>query len=151
MAYSRKRCVYHFTSPARLPGCPLVIDPTGLYFRPEGDGFLCGLAPPEAEDPECFDFDVPLEAFEEQLWPLLAHRVPGFERDLLTRCDDAQLIATDSSVRNRNHLTQTYTIVSVKGGEGGTKRETRQSCLHVVEIEHLFHLVLLAIACCNQQ
>lgn len=76
---SRKRCVYHFTSPAELEACPLVIDPTGLYFRPEGDGFLCGLAPPEHQDPECWDFEVPLQAFEEQLWPLLAHRVPGFE------------------------------------------------------------------------
>ena len=76
---ARKRCVYHFTSPARAPGCPLVIDPTGLYFRPEGDGFLCGMAPPEHEDPESDDFDVPLEVFEQQLWPLLAHRVPGFE------------------------------------------------------------------------
>ena len=76
---SRKRCVFHFTSPAVLPACPLVIDPTGLYFRPEGDGFLCGIAPPEQEDPECHDFDVPVGWFEERLWPALAHRVPGFE------------------------------------------------------------------------
>jgi glycine/D-amino acid oxidase-like deaminating enzyme len=76
---ARKRCVFHFTSPAELPRCPLVIDPTGLYFRPEGDGFLCGIAPPEAEDPESHDFEVPLQAFEDQLWPLLAQRVPGFE------------------------------------------------------------------------
>jgi glycine/D-amino acid oxidase-like deaminating enzyme len=53
---SRKRCVFHFTSPASLPDCPLVIDPTGAYFRPEGTGFICGIAPPEADDPECFDF-----------------------------------------------------------------------------------------------
>lgn len=76
---SRKRCVFHFTSPAALPRCPLVIDPTGLYFRPEGDGFLCGIAPPEQEDLECFDFEVPLADFENMLWPMLAHRVPGFE------------------------------------------------------------------------
>ena len=76
---SRKRCVFHFTSPARLPGCPLVVDPTGLYFRPEGIGFLCGTAPPPDEDPECHDFEVPLHWFEERLWPALAHRVPGFE------------------------------------------------------------------------
>jgi FAD-dependent oxidoreductase domain-containing protein 1 len=76
---ARKRCVFHFTSPAKLLGCPLVIDPTGLYFRPEGDGFLCGIAPPEHEDPESSDFDVPLAMFEDQLWPMLAHRVPGFE------------------------------------------------------------------------
>jgi FAD-dependent oxidoreductase domain-containing protein 1 len=76
---ARKRCVYHFTSPAQLPGCPLVIDPSGLYFRPEGEGFLCGIAPPEHEDPESTDFEVPLALFEEQLWPMLAQRVPGFE------------------------------------------------------------------------
>jgi FAD-dependent oxidoreductase domain-containing protein 1 len=76
---ARKRCVFHFTSPAQLPGCPLVIDPGGLYFRPEGDGFLCGIAPPEHEDPEAHDFDVPLQWFEERLWPQLAQRVPGFE------------------------------------------------------------------------
>jgi FAD-dependent oxidoreductase domain-containing protein 1 len=75
----RKRCVFHFTSPAQLPGCPLVIDPTGLYFRPEGEGFLCGIAPPEEADPDCTDFEVPLAMFEDELWPMLAHRVPGFE------------------------------------------------------------------------
>jgi glycine/D-amino acid oxidase-like deaminating enzyme len=76
---ARKRCVFHFGSPAQLTGCPLVIDPTGLYFRPEGAGFLCGIAPAEAEDPECHDFEVPLAWWEDRLWPALAHRVPGFE------------------------------------------------------------------------
>lgn len=76
---SKKRCVFHFNSPARLPACPLVVDPTGLYFRPEGQGFLCGIAPLPDEDPECHDFDVPLRWFEDRLWPALAHRVPGFE------------------------------------------------------------------------
>lgn len=76
---ARKRCVFHFRSPEPARGCPLVIDPTGLYFRPEGQGFLCGIAPPEVEDPESHDFDVPPGWFEERLWPLLAHRVPGFE------------------------------------------------------------------------
>ncbi len=76
---SRKRCVFHFTSPASLPDCPLVIDPSGAYFRPEGTGFICGIAPPEAEDPECFDFDVTHHLFDEVLWPTLAARVPQFE------------------------------------------------------------------------
>jgi glycine/D-amino acid oxidase-like deaminating enzyme len=76
---SRKRCVFHFSSPALLPRCPLVIDPSGLYFRPEGAGFLCGIAPLEADDPECFDFDVPHRLFDDTLWPLLAACVPGFE------------------------------------------------------------------------
>lgn len=75
----RKRCVFHFRSPASLPRCPLVIDPSGLYFRPEGGGFLCGIAPPDDDDPDSDDFEVPLAQFEAQLWPLLAARVPGFE------------------------------------------------------------------------
>ena len=76
---SRKRCVFHFGSPAQLPECPLVIDPSGLYFRPEGAGFLCGIAPAEHEDAECHDFEVPLHWWEDRLWPALARRVPGFE------------------------------------------------------------------------
>jgi glycine/D-amino acid oxidase-like deaminating enzyme len=76
---SRKRCVFHFASPASLPRSPLVIAPSGLYFRPEGRGFLCGIAPAEHEDPECFDFEVPLALFEQRLWPMLAELVQGFE------------------------------------------------------------------------
>lgn len=76
---SRKRCVFHFTSPAQITHCPLVIDPSGAYFRPEGKGFICGISPPEDRDPECFDFDVQHALFDEVLWPLLAARVPGFE------------------------------------------------------------------------
>jgi FAD-dependent oxidoreductase domain-containing protein 1 len=76
---ARKRDVFVLTSPAELPGCPLVIDPGGVWFRPEGRGFIAG-APPRGED---FD-DAPLEAidhglFEEVIWPTLAHRVGGFD------------------------------------------------------------------------
>ncbi len=75
----RKRCVFHFRSPAELPGCPLVIDPSGLYFRPEGAGFICGIAPPEDDDPPSADFDVPYALWDDVLWPTLAARVPAFE------------------------------------------------------------------------
>lgn len=76
---ARKRDVFVFYSPAQLPGCPLMIDPSGLWFRPEGRGFICG-APPRGEDPD----DAPLEAidhglFDEWIWPHLAARVPAFE------------------------------------------------------------------------
>jgi glycine/D-amino acid oxidase-like deaminating enzyme len=76
---ARKRCVFHFQCPVPLPDCPMVIDPSGAYFRPEGNGFIGGISPDEAHDPECFDFDVQHEIFEEVLWPLLAQRVPAFE------------------------------------------------------------------------
>lgn len=76
---SRKRCVFYFTSPARVTPCPLVVDPSGAYFRPEGAGFICGISPDEADDPECFDDMVDHALFDQRLWPLLAARVPGFE------------------------------------------------------------------------
>jgi FAD-dependent oxidoreductase domain-containing protein 1 len=76
---ARKRCVFYFTSPAQVNHCPLVIDPSGAYFRPEGQGFICGISPPEAQDPECFDFEVQHSLFDDILWPTLAARVPGFE------------------------------------------------------------------------
>ena len=82
---AKKRDVFVLDSPARLPGCPLVIDPSGLWFRPDGsDGsrFLAGAPPrePWPGDPD----EPPLHAidhaqFEEQLWPALAARVPAFE------------------------------------------------------------------------
>ena len=74
--YGRRRCVYAFSSPAQTPGCPLVIDPGGLWFRPEGHIWICGLPP--AQD----DNDLPLEvdhALFDQALLTLAHRVPGFE------------------------------------------------------------------------
>ena len=76
---SRKRSVFYFSSPAPVHQCPLVIDPSGAYFRPEGSGFICGVSPPEDQDPECFDFEVQHGLFDTVLWPTLAARVPGFE------------------------------------------------------------------------
>jgi FAD-dependent oxidoreductase domain-containing protein 1 len=79
---ARKRCVFHFRSPAQLPGCGLVIDPTGVYFRPEGPGFIGGVAPAADRDPDILDpadFEVDHHLFDEVVWPALAHRVPGFE------------------------------------------------------------------------
>jgi FAD-dependent oxidoreductase domain-containing protein 1 len=76
---ARKRCVFHFRSPERAPGCPLLIDTSGVYVRPEGEGFIAGVAPPEAADPECLDFEVDWALWEDTVWPTLAARVPGFE------------------------------------------------------------------------
>lgn len=75
----RKRCVFHFRAPLQAGDAPLVIDPSGLYFRPEGAGWLCGIAPDEADDPPSSDFDVDHALFDDVLWPLLAARVPAFE------------------------------------------------------------------------
>lgn len=76
---SKKRCVFYVESPATITNCPMVIDHTGAYFRPEGKGFITGISPDESNDPESYDFDVQHELFEEVIWPILATRVPEFE------------------------------------------------------------------------
>ncbi len=74
----RRRSVYAFRTPEAAPGCPLVIDPSGLWFRPEGPGqFICG-GPPLGEDAADLPLDPEASLFEERLWPALAERVPGF-------------------------------------------------------------------------
>jgi glycine/D-amino acid oxidase-like deaminating enzyme len=77
---ARRRCVFGFRCPTPIPACPLVIDPTGVWFRPEGrNQFICGVSPPEADDPDGLPLDVDHALFDDLLWPTLAHRVPAFE------------------------------------------------------------------------
>jgi glycine/D-amino acid oxidase-like deaminating enzyme len=78
---ARKRDVFAIEADADLRDAPLVIDPSGVWFRPEVERgrFLCG-APPRGEDVD----DAPLEEvdhglFDEVIWPALAHRVPAFD------------------------------------------------------------------------
>ncbi|RPH39806.1 MAG: FAD-binding oxidoreductase [Burkholderiales bacterium] len=75
--HARRRTVFVFSCPEPLPACPLVIDPTGFWFRPEGRAFIGGTTPEPDED------DLPLEPnlgeFDETLWAAFAHRVPAFE------------------------------------------------------------------------
>jgi glycine/D-amino acid oxidase-like deaminating enzyme len=78
---SRKRCVFVFDCRQAdvLQACPLVVDVSGVYFRPEGQYFVCGVSPPEDQDPPTEDFRVEHHLFDEIVWPALAHRVPVFE------------------------------------------------------------------------
>lgn len=81
--FARRRTVYVVACRTRMASFPLLIDPSGFWVRPEGSGFIAGLAP--ADDPD----DAPLEpdyaAFESLLWPALAARVPAFEEAKLER------------------------------------------------------------------
>jgi glycine/D-amino acid oxidase-like deaminating enzyme len=77
---ARKRCIFTFLAEDRVDNCPLLIDPSGVYVRPEGTGFLCGVQPPADRDPEATDYEVDWPLFEEIVWPTLAARVPAFER-----------------------------------------------------------------------
>ncbi|SMH45238.1 FAD dependent oxidoreductase [Azospirillum lipoferum] len=76
---ARKRCVFVFDCKEALPGCPLVIDPSGVWFRPEGAQFICGAPPPADRDPDTDDLTVEHDLFDEMMWPALAARVPAFE------------------------------------------------------------------------
>ena len=76
---ARRRSVFSFTCPTPLPDCPLVIDTSGIWFRPEGDRFICGFAPPAHLDGDEPPLDVEHEAFDDFVWPALAARVPAFE------------------------------------------------------------------------
>lgn len=81
----RKRFVFVFDCKAPVERAPLLIDPSGVYFRPEGPSFICGVSPPEDQDPDCLDFDIDYRLFEDVIWPTLAERVPAFEAIKLVR------------------------------------------------------------------
>ena len=77
----RKRIVYVIDCRERLdPPPPLLIDKTGVFLRPEGKGYICGVSPPEDRDPDAWDdLEVDYCWFQEVIWPALAHRIPSFE------------------------------------------------------------------------
>jgi len=75
----RKRFVFHFECRARVEA-PLTVDPSGVYFRPEGTAYIAGFSPREGDpDPDTLDLEVDRSRFESFVWPALAHRVPAFE------------------------------------------------------------------------
>jgi sarcosine oxidase len=77
----RKRHVYHLTAPVSLGAAPLTIDPSGVWVRPEGDGYIAGYSPRDGEpDPDTLDLATDRTPFESVVWPALAHRVPAFDR-----------------------------------------------------------------------
>jgi glycine/D-amino acid oxidase-like deaminating enzyme len=85
--YARRRSIFNVTSPARLERCPLLIDPSGVYVRPEGNSYICGTSPSADNDPD----DLPLDEvdhalFDDVIWPTLANRVPQFEALRVQNC-----------------------------------------------------------------
>jgi glycine/D-amino acid oxidase-like deaminating enzyme len=77
----KKRMIFTFKAEDRIERCPLLIDTDGTYVRGDSDGFLCGWAPSGEADPEVEDdFNVDWDLFEDHIWPVLANRVPAFER-----------------------------------------------------------------------
>jgi glycine/D-amino acid oxidase-like deaminating enzyme len=77
------RLQHYFDVRAEIEPLPLVKDVGGLAFRPEGSGYIGGIA--QWDVPPGFNFEVDHGYFERTVWPALAERVPAFEAVKLGR------------------------------------------------------------------
>jgi glycine/D-amino acid oxidase-like deaminating enzyme len=76
----RRRSLFVFSCQTPLGGkVPLTVDPTGVFFRPEGQFYLAGTTPKSDDEVDVEDFEVMHAEFEDEIWPVLAERVPAFE------------------------------------------------------------------------
>jgi len=83
---ARKRTVFSIRAPLERSRFPMLFDASGAWIRPEGDGFICGIAPPGDDDPDAAgDFEPAHALLEEAVWPALAHRIPALEQLRLER------------------------------------------------------------------
>ncbi len=77
----RKRTVFSIKAPVDRTDFPMLFDTSGAWIRPEGEGFICGIALAEEDDPDATgDFEPSHDLLENALWPALAHRVPALEQ-----------------------------------------------------------------------
>jgi glycine/D-amino acid oxidase-like deaminating enzyme len=77
---ARRRSVFVFDVERDAPiDCPLVIDTSGAWFRPEGGSFIAGIAPAPEDDLPNLPLTPERALFEGRLWPALANRVPAFD------------------------------------------------------------------------
>lgn len=83
----RKRTVFVFEARDKYADMPLLVDPNGVYVRPEGSVYLTGGAEAEAGEAaaDVNDFEPSWDLFEEVIWPTLATRIPTFEAIKMTR------------------------------------------------------------------
>jgi glycine/D-amino acid oxidase-like deaminating enzyme len=76
----RKRTVFSIRSPLNDSEFPMLIDTSGVWIRPEGQGHICGIVPPPNRDPAAHgDYQPDYDLFEEYIWPALAQRIPQLE------------------------------------------------------------------------
>jgi glycine/D-amino acid oxidase-like deaminating enzyme len=83
----RKRTVFVFEARESFEDMPLLVDPSGIYVRPEGSVYITGGAEPHDTDAvaDPADFEPEWHYFEEAIWPVLAARIPAFEAIKATR------------------------------------------------------------------
>ncbi|KAB2703231.1 NAD(P)/FAD-dependent oxidoreductase [Brucella lupini] len=82
----RKRTVFSFRAPLKAANFPMLFDSSGIWTRPEGEGFIGGIQPPADRDHDATDdFEPHHELMEEIFWPALAARIPAMEQLRLER------------------------------------------------------------------
>ena len=73
----KKRTVFSFKTPFRLSNFPMLFDTSGVWIRPEGEGYIGGIQPSAANDADAEgDSEPQYDLLEETYWPLLATRSP---------------------------------------------------------------------------
>ncbi|MEZ5649488.1 MAG: FAD-binding oxidoreductase [Burkholderiaceae bacterium] len=108
----RKRYSWIFKAAQPLPReLPLTIDPSGVHVREHGGGtYLCGGHPEHDPAVEPDDFTMDHDFFEARVWPVLAARIPAFERIRVTHqwvghyayntCDQNAILGPHPQVTN---------------------------------------------------
>ncbi|MEM1307206.1 MAG: FAD-binding oxidoreductase, partial [Pseudomonadota bacterium] len=77
----RRRYTFIFDAAEPLDrALPLTIDPSGVHMRTDGRYYLAGCPPFDDTPPGYDDFASEPNIWEEKVWPVLANRVPAFER-----------------------------------------------------------------------
>ncbi|MFM7784796.1 MAG: NAD(P)/FAD-dependent oxidoreductase, partial [Gammaproteobacteria bacterium] len=75
--HASRRSVFVLRVPEPLPDCPLIVDPSGFWLRPEGEVLITGREP--ATESHVLPLDPDWSEFDETQWSLLAHRIPALE------------------------------------------------------------------------
>lgn len=77
----RKRYTFIFSAEEDLEkDLPLTIDPSGVHMRWDGKNYLAGCPPDDDPSVDYDDFIEDHSLWENKVWPILATRVPQFER-----------------------------------------------------------------------
>ncbi|KZY04468.1 FAD-dependent oxidoreductase [Sulfitobacter sp. HI0129] len=77
----RRRYTYIFDAAEPLDrDLPLTIDPSGVHMRTDGRYYLAGCPPDDDPDIAYDDFAFDHDLWEDKVWPVIATRVPAFER-----------------------------------------------------------------------